>query len=166
MNLRKIQHERYGLMLENLLAEFSASPEAAFEEKTRQAIANHSVAKAVYVLDGKGKQLTPMALWEAQTRRGIFRVPSAGTDHSLRDYFYGLAQSGIDRRTFTSEPYISPATGFCLTISSFFKNHKGKDFILCVDVLPSYLKNMNRLLSLFEGPGPEESGPDVSPSAS
>lgn len=156
MNIRKLQHERFGLMLENLLEDFSSSGERELENRALQAIRDHSIARAVYVLDEKGKQLTPMALKEPQTRRGIFRVPEVGTDHSLRDYFYGLAQGGFDHKTFTSEPYISPATGFCVTISSFFKDRKGRKLILCVDVLPTYLKNMDRILSLFEGHAEDE----------
>ncbi|HJT23530.1 MAG TPA: PDC sensor domain-containing protein, partial [bacterium] len=84
--------------------------------------------------------------------RGIFRLPPKGTDYSMRDYFYYLMEPRFERGVYTSEPYISPATGlFCLTISSRFKDKDGVSLILCVDVVPTYMKNMGRLMTLFGG---------------
>ena len=61
-------------------------------------------------------------------------------------------EGGFNRESYTSDPYISPATGlFCLTISTRFKDKREKNLILCVDVVPNYLKHMGRLMTLFGG---------------
>ena len=152
-NIRKIQHERYGMMVELLVEEFSKVNSAEMDGKVSQELLNHPVAKAIYVLDQTGLQVTAMSCKTNQhPRRGIFRLPPKGTDYSLRDYFYGLMEPGFERKTFTSEPYISPATGlFCLTISARFQSKDLKPMILCADVVPTYLKNMGRLMTLFGG---------------
>ncbi|HTC21375.1 MAG TPA: PDC sensor domain-containing protein, partial [bacterium] len=59
---------------------------------------------------------------------------------------------GFQRTSYTSEPYISPATGlFCLTIAARFKDKRGTTMILCVDVVPTYLKHMGRIMTLLGG---------------
>ena len=153
INIRKIQHERYGLLVENLVMEFSETNAEEMDSKVSQELLNHPVAKAIYVLDETGLQATVMSCkTDHHQRQGIFRLPHKGTDYSLRDYYYALMEPGFQRKTFTSEPYISPATGlFCLTISAQFKSKDGKKLILCVDVVPTYLKNMGRLMTLLNG---------------
>jgi EAL domain-containing protein (putative c-di-GMP-specific phosphodiesterase class I) len=153
INIRKIQHERYGLLVENLVTDFSEINAEEMDGKVAQALLNHPVAKAIYVLDETGLQETVMSCkTDNHKRQGIFRLPHKGTDYSLRDYYYALMEPGFQRKTFTSEPYISPATGlFCLTISAQFKSKDGKNLILCVDVVPTYLKNMGRLMTLLNG---------------
>ncbi len=152
-NIRKLQHERFSLMVENLVHDFSKMSEGEMDGKLDQALSNNPFAKAVYVLDQKGIQCSRIACSDGpKPRKGIFRLSDKGTDYSTRDYCYGLMDPGSKRETFTSEPYISPATGlFCLTISAKFKDKKGTPLILCVDVVPTYLKNMSRIMTLFEG---------------
>ena len=153
LNIRKIQHERYNLMIENLVGELSNLKEEQLEGELPSALSNHSIAKAIYVLNEKGIQITDMCCkTDQQRRKGIFRMPPKGTDYSTRDYYYFLIEGGFNRESYTSDPYISPATGlFCLTISTRFKDKKGKNLILCVDVVPNYLKHMGRLMTLFGG---------------
>ncbi len=152
-NIRRMQHERYGLLVEDLSKEFSALEAQEMDGKTTRAILDHSVVKAIYVLDKSGIQMTAMSCREEQRQRsGIFRLPPRGTDYSLRDYYYVLMEPQFNRHTFTSEPYISPATGlFCVTLSTKFQDKAGNLMILCVDVVPTYLKNMGRILNLFGG---------------
>lgn len=152
-NIRRMQHERYGMLVEALAKEFSALEAQEMDGKTIRAVLDNSVAKAIYVLDQDGIQVTAMACKEEQRERsGIFRLPPRGTDYSLRDYYYVLMDSGFHRHTFTSEPYISPATGlFCVTLSAKFHDKGGNLMILCLDVVPTYLKNMGRILNLFGG---------------
>jgi hypothetical protein len=152
-NIRKMQHERYGLMIENLVKELEKTPLEELNDRLPSLLKHHSVAKAIYVLDQNGLQVTTMFVkTEQEPRRGIFRLPPKGTDYSMRDYFYTLVEPGFNRENYTSEPYISPATGlFCLTISTKLKNPGGRALILCVDVVPTYLKNMGRLMTLFGG---------------
>jgi len=144
LNIRKHQHERYGLIVQYLVSEFSSLERSEMQEKVNQVVLQNPVAKAVYVLDESGIQLTCMACKrDIHPRKGIFQMPHQGTDHSSRDYFYVLTQPGFTRKIFTSDPYISPATGlFCLTISALFTDNRGRPNILCVDVVPTYLQYM------------------------
>lgn len=153
LNIRKIQHERYGMLVEGLVSEFTGLDVSDMDGKVSRSVLDHPQAKAIYVLDKEGRQATIISSkTDQQPRPGIFRLAPKGTDYSLRDYFYALMEPGLQRPAFTSEPYISPATGlFCVTISARFKDKKGETMILCVDVVPTYLKNMGRLLTLFEG---------------
>ena len=152
-NIRKMQHERYSLMVEALASELSVLSLAEMDEKLSATHSNHPIAEAVYVLDKNGLQATLMSCKASQRpTRGIFRLPPKGTDYSMRDYFYYLMETRFERGAYTSEPYISPATGlFCLTISSQFKDKNGVLLVLCVDVVPTYMKNMGRIMTLFGG---------------
>lgn len=152
-NIRKMQHERYSIMVEEIATELSALAIAEMDDKLAALHSGHSVAEAVYILDADGRQATLLSCKEApRHRKGIFRLPPKGTDYSMRDYYFYLAEARFERGAYTSEPYISPATGlFCLTISSRFKDRNGISLILCVDVVPTYLKNMGRLMTLFGG---------------
>ncbi len=152
-NIRKMQHERYSLMVEEIARELSALSLAEMNDKLAAVHSGHPIAEAVYILDADGRQATSLSCKDSSRhRKGIFRLPPKGTDYSMRDYYFHLAEPRFERDSFTSEPYISPATGlFCLTISSRFKDRDGASLILCVDVVPTYLKNMGRLMTLFGG---------------
>jgi len=152
-NIKKIQHERYGMMIESLAADLSKLPESEMDGKISSELLNHPIAKAIYVLDNKGIQSTIISCKTEQgPRKGIFRLPPKGTDYSMRDYYFTLVEPSYNRGTYTSDPYISPATGiFCVTISTRFKDKNGVPLILCVDVVPTYLKNMGRIMTLFGG---------------
>ncbi len=152
-NIRKIQHEVNSLMVEALVQELSRLSKKEMDGKLPGALLNHPVAKAIYVLDDKGIQCTVISCkTDQEPRKGIFRLPLKGTDYSMRDYYYTLMEPGFNRENYTSEPYISPATGlFCVTVSTRFKDKKGVPLILCVDVVPTYLKYMNRIMTLFGG---------------
>jgi hypothetical protein len=141
------------MLVEGLAKEFSSLESQEFDGKAVRALMDHPAAKAIYVLDQDGIQVTEMACKNDQRQRhGIFRLPPRGTDYSLRDYFYVLMEPDFHRYTFTSEAYISPATGlFCVTLSAKFHDRNGDLKILCVDVVPTYLKNLGRLLDLFGG---------------
>jgi EAL domain-containing protein (putative c-di-GMP-specific phosphodiesterase class I) len=153
LNIRKMQHERYGLMIDNFVAEFSKMDTEEMDGKVATALLSDPVAKAIYVLDAAGRQATIMSCKaDLHPRQGIFRLPPKGTDYSLRDFFYALVEPGFQRTSYTSEPYISPATGlFCLTIAVRFKDKHGNTMILCVDVVPTYLKHMGRIMTLLGG---------------
>jgi EAL domain-containing protein (putative c-di-GMP-specific phosphodiesterase class I) len=153
MTIRKIQHERYTLMIASLVKELSGISENELERKLSHALLSHPIAEALYVLDDQGLQITPMTCkMSPKARKGIFRIPPKGTDYSTRDFYYILIDGGFKRDSYTSEPYISPATGlFCMTLSTRFTDKEGKIKILCADVVPSYLKNMGRIMTLFRG---------------
>jgi EAL domain-containing protein (putative c-di-GMP-specific phosphodiesterase class I) len=152
-NIRKMQHERYSLMMDTIVKDLAVLELPQMDGQLSEILMNEPNSKAIYVLDADGRQATSMSCKSnSEARKGIFKLSLKGTDYSLRDYFYGLMDPGFNRRTFTSEPYISPATGlFCITISTRFQDKKGLPLVLCVDVVPTYLKNMGRLMTLFGG---------------
>ncbi|HVZ80342.1 MAG TPA: EAL domain-containing protein [bacterium] len=152
-NIRKMQHERYGLMVEAIVKELSVLPLEEMDGKIPQVLPQEPIAKAIYVLDAGGNQASIMVCKDHPgTRKGIFRLPPKGTDYSMRDYYFTLTDPGFTRDSYTSDPYISPATGlFCVTISARFRDRDGVPLILCVDVVPTYLKNIGRIMTLFGG---------------
>jgi len=150
-NIRKMQHERYSIMLEEITKELSTLSVEEMDDQLAAVHSAHPIAEAVYILDAKGLQVTHLSCKDTpRPRKGIFRLPPKGTDYSMRDYYYYLAEIRFEREVFTSEPYVSPATGlFCLTISTRLKDKNGIPLILCVDVVPIYLKHMGRLMTLI-----------------
>ncbi len=152
-NIRKMQHERYSLMMEAFISELSTLTLEEMDGKLCSIHLSHPIAEAIYVLDQRGIQVTLMSCKTVQkTRKGVFRLPPKGTNYSMRDYYYNLMEARYDRNTYTSDPYISPATGlFCLTIATRFTDRTGTSLILCADVVPTYLKNIGRLMTLFGG---------------
>lgn len=91
--------------------------------------------ECLYVLDRRGTQLTaticnPHRLKEAC--RFLFEPAAAGADHSMKNYYLPL-RAGL--RIFTTEPYISLASGNqCITLSMRFRDTGGRQRILCVDL--------------------------------
>ena len=93
--------------------------------------------ECTYVIDRHGKQITDTFLYDPMFRpkNGVlFQCASKGDFHTYKDYYYTPFQSGID--LFTSEPYLSKATGnLCRTYSVRFAPHNHEECILCLDVL-------------------------------
>ena len=62
----------------------------------------------------------------------LFFPADTGADHSVKSYFYQLANSRMNE--YLTEPYTSLATGnICTTFSRFFENAADGKHILCVD---------------------------------
>jgi EAL domain-containing protein (putative c-di-GMP-specific phosphodiesterase class I) len=91
--------------------------------------------ECLYVLDRQGLQLSQTSTFHFPRGRGhLFQPALPGTDHSMKDYYYGLTDAGLSR--FITDPYVSLASGnLCRTLSCFFKDSGGKEHILCMDVL-------------------------------
>ncbi len=91
--------------------------------------------ECLYILNRRGIQITeticnPHRLQEAC--RFLFEPATAGADHSMKNYYLPL-KAGL--RIFTTEPYISLASGSkCITLSIRFKDAQGHQCILCVDL--------------------------------
>jgi hypothetical protein len=71
----------------------------------------------------------------------MFHPLPKGADHSMRDYYYFLADETPAQVCYVTKPYISLTTGIpCVTLGARFKAADGQDYILCLDVnepLPS-----------------------------
>ena len=65
-------------------------------------------------------------------KRFIDKPAELNTDNSLKDYYLPLKAR---LRSYTTEPYISMATGNrCTTIAAFFRDRCGEKNILCIDL--------------------------------
>ena len=92
--------------------------------------------ECLYLLDSAGWQVTDtvtLPTLRSRPRGALFKPAPKGTDHSYKDYFSGLIESGRVRHS--TEPYISMASGnLCRTLSCKVKGANGKDYVLCMDV--------------------------------
>lgn len=96
----------------------------------------YPIVECLYVLDMRGTQVSetmcnPNRLKES--KRFLYEPASVGADHSLKEYFLPL-QAGLEK--FTTEPYISLASGnLCTTLShGFYHKASGRPLILCADM--------------------------------
>lgn len=107
-----------------------------FDYKLRGQTFKDGKVECMYVLDKAGWQITDSVTFfnlRSRTRGTLFKPAPKGTDHSYKDYFCGLMESGHVRHT--TEPYISMASGnLCRTLSCRVKGANGKDYVLCIDV--------------------------------
>ena len=94
--------------------------------------------ESLCILDERGLQISQTVFPDgpASTKRAaLFQAPKPGTDHSDRDYFYGLAEAGKGRDFFLTEAHISVASGqLCRTLSYLFQHPSGATFIACLDL--------------------------------
>ncbi len=131
---KKAKHRIYGEVVQILTQNLSGCLRAELDERLAELIAVHPALECLYVLDEDGTQVSE-TVCEAKklngTRRGIFWPAARGQDQSLKNY-YLLLKAGLEK--YTSEPYISLATGnLCITISTWFQGPSGDRFVLCAD---------------------------------
>lgn len=132
---RKAVHAAYDRALEQVLAPLKDSIPRRFDALLAQTLDSHGDIECMYVLNAHGRQVSatmcnPDVIPEQ--RRFIYQPAPKGTDHSLKEYYLPI-QAGLPR--YTTDPYISLASGnLCITMSAPFKDKKGHDFILCMDI--------------------------------
>ncbi len=152
--LRKISTKRdnlkkYELMTRKIQAELCKIPSPEFDRKLSQMISDFPAVECVYVLDEEGYQVSKTVFLNEEIRtknRLIFRPAEKGSDHTMKDYYYRMMESGHRHRTFITEPYISLATGSpCVTFTRFFKDGEKKPHILCVDINTEFLQQQQLL---------------------
>lgn len=121
--------------ISDLVNELAGVPGSDMESHLQTIVASSGLIESAFVCDGAGVQVTDTVLTDGQRpaeRHPIFQPAARGTDHSLKDYVYGLLALG--RPDFLSAPYISLATGSLVrTHSRRFVNADGTELILCVD---------------------------------
>lgn len=114
-------------LMEHPMEEF----DAVLASLARQA----STVEAVYLLDHHGQQLgsTHLGLASQAEPNRLFSPSSNGADHSCKDYFFSLVDTGLER--FTTDSYISMATGnLCRTVSMAVEHRQGCTYVLCLDI--------------------------------
>lgn len=97
----------------------------------------HPQLECLYLLDQDGIQVseTVCNLRKVPPRKQfLFQPAPRGTDHSLKEYYYGLTYNNLTR--YLTEPYISLASGnLCITFSGILTDpESGKIHLLCADI--------------------------------
>lgn len=132
---RKMIHAAYDKALEQVLEPLCGSMPRGFDAILAQTLDSHTDIECLYILNSQGRQVSatlcnPEVIPEQ--RRFIYQPAPKGTDHSLKEYYLPI-QAGLAR--YTTDPYLSLASGnLCITISAPFRDKKGHDFILCMDI--------------------------------
>jgi len=137
INGRKNQSRDFNLIQDRLLRELTKVRAPEFGAVLSAAIGALPQVECVYVLDDTGNQVTDTVSNEGGVRRrnaGIFRPAPQGTDHSLKEYFYILAD--LELRKYTTDSYVSLASGnLCRTISGAFRDvTNDRLYVLCLDI--------------------------------
>ncbi|KJS11409.1 MAG: hypothetical protein VR67_14025 [Peptococcaceae bacterium BRH_c8a] len=137
INDAKYRHMRYQTIANHIIHNLSAVNSGAYNALLKDLISQHPNLECIYLLDEQGIQIsdTFCNYRNILSHRGsIFRPAPKGADHSLKDYYYLLTNTGMQR--FTTAPYISLASGnLCITISTLFKvPENDRRYILCIDL--------------------------------
>lgn len=133
----KNQKKAYENMTGALLEELRTSDASSYDAILGRYMESYggSRVECTYVLNGSGRQISNTVFSDYTTdnrKKLLFYPASAGTDHSLKEYYFRMANSRMSR--YYSEPYISMATGnVCVTLAISFKDGAGVSNILCID---------------------------------
>jgi len=138
---RKIAEEKrlyssYDLLILTMCQSLAETPTRGMDQALTQFIDIYPNVECLYVLDMKGNQVSetlcnPSKL--KKSKRFLYEPARLDADHSLKEYFLPI-QAGLEK--FTTEPYISLASGnLCTTISHvFYHKGGGRHLILCADM--------------------------------
>lgn len=133
--LKNAKNRAYEAILKSVTEELKNFEPSDFDDSLRKVITRHRCLECIYILDQSGIQASDTICNQrvlASCARPTFRPAPCGTDHSLKDYYYLLADTGMKK--YVTEPYISLASGnLCTTISTYFENQAGSKFIICMD---------------------------------
>lgn len=134
----KSRSEYYDTLIASLVCELSNTCEDNIDVVLNALVSRYHSLECIYVLDNQGMQIsdTVSALdRKAWQRKAYFRPARRGTDHSLKEYYYLLVNTSVEKCT--TDPYISMASGNpCVTMSTLFLDADGKERILCIDANP------------------------------
>jgi EAL domain-containing protein (putative c-di-GMP-specific phosphodiesterase class I) len=141
-SVERMQHRRndyqvHSKVARGLALQLIQAPADSFDAVLRLMPTPKGV-ESLMLLDERGLQVTSVAFPNGQSprqRATLFQAPRAGADHSDRDYFYGLTESGTNRDFFLTESHLSVATGEVVrTLSHYFQHPSGANFIACLDL--------------------------------
>ncbi len=111
----------------------------AIEERLGSIVTVHDAIECAYVLDEAGTQCCE-AIYQKNLRVARRQLAicsmSAGTDHSMKSYYYRLMSERMEH--YITEPYVSPLTGnLCVTVSMPF-GCSSLRHILCLDLTTTF----------------------------
>lgn len=140
-HIRRIAEEKrlfsnYHLIVLTMTQSLAETPTRGLNHALSRFLETHPNVECLYVLDMKGRQVTdtlcsPTKL--KKSKRFLYEPATRGADHSLKEYFLPI-QAGLEK--YTTEPYISLASGnLCTTITHvFYHKGSGRHLILCADM--------------------------------
>jgi len=133
---RKRLYSNYDLIMLTMCHALAEEPTRGLDRAMTRFIDAYPNVECLYVLDMRGRQVSetlcnPDKL--KKSKRLLYEPAHMGADHSLKEYFLPI-QAGLEK--FTTEPYISLASGnLCTTISHvFYHKSGGRHLILCADM--------------------------------
>jgi EAL domain-containing protein (putative c-di-GMP-specific phosphodiesterase class I) len=140
MAQRRGEYMRHSAQAVEFAQKLSLSALGSFDE-VLSGLPSQAMVESIVVLDEQGIQQTHVVFTDgrAHSNRGaLFQPSKPGTNHSDRDYFYGLTECGRGRDFFLTDPNLSVASGLlCRTLSHVFRHTSGASFIVCLDLLIS-----------------------------
>lgn len=132
---KKRQHADFESTFDRIMKVIIDCGSCSFERSIIEVMKEYSDIECVYVLDSKGRQKgnTICGFDIEFADNNLFHPSKAGTDHSLKEYFYYI--SNLNLTTYYTDPYISLATGIlCRTMAKKFEC-SGETFVLCIDFI-------------------------------
>jgi EAL domain-containing protein (putative c-di-GMP-specific phosphodiesterase class I) len=133
---QKRLYSNYDLLMLTMCQSLAQTPSRGLNKAMTRFIDTYPNLECLYVLDMRGRQVSDTLCNPDKlkvSKRFLYEPARMGADHSLKEYFLPI-QAGLEK--FTTEPYISLASGnLCTTISHVFY-HKlgGRHLILCADM--------------------------------
>ncbi len=135
---RRFNMDKYYSMILEMQIDLEKSTVDELDARLADMITRFPQAEGLYILDENGIQVTDTILDKrSKNRRNqvMFHPALKGSDHTLKDYFYFLMETGLGKASFVTEPYLSMASGnVCVTLSAIFKDAAQKKYILCIDI--------------------------------
>ena len=126
----------YALIILTIYQSLAETPTRGINQALTQFIETYSNVECLYVLDMKGKQVSDTLCDPGKLKKRkqfLYEPAGVGYDHSLKEYFLPI-QAGLEK--FTTEPYISLASGnLCTTVAHvFYHKNCSRHLILCADM--------------------------------
>jgi len=135
VSARRTDEKKFSTGLDSLVDALRVSPVEKAPDILKKFLSSLPSCECLYLLDQSGRQVGPTVCCADRPcvhSSLLFRPAEAGTDHSRKNYF--SLMMGLNVPAFTTEPYISLATGtVCRTTSLKFTHDSGSLFILCAD---------------------------------
>jgi EAL domain-containing protein (putative c-di-GMP-specific phosphodiesterase class I) len=133
---RSRENAKHLQLMDKMLTQMATLEPLEFDQSLLSFVNAVASVECLWAMNKAGQQVTRTVVWQHQRneqRSTLFAPAVTGADHSLKDYYLGLALE--DESRFMSEPYVSLATGsMCRTVAASFKAQDGLEYILCMDI--------------------------------
>jgi EAL domain-containing protein (putative c-di-GMP-specific phosphodiesterase class I) len=133
---RRLQNKQYQKIVQAIIRKIQGKSVEEIDALLRDVVVQTDAIDALYIINGKGIQITDTIMKKIRPRRinPVFRAASKSENLSHKDYFYQLINT--DLKSFTTGRYISFATGnLCVTLSHLFKGENNHFCIFCTDFI-------------------------------